>query len=321
MRKRCCILYNKPAPDALPDEMDIIDQVVLVEENLARLGMDTFRKGITMDFLNEIEEVKRESPDFVFNLVESISNKGQISYFAPAILGLSGLKYSGCPLEAIFITSNKHLASRILNLGGVTTPLSLRPDETGRLHYGRKYIVKPVWEDGSMGITSESVFTWLPGDEVRLADLNPSEWIIEEFIDGREFNISMFSGKDGPIVLPPAEIEFRDWVPEKPKIVDYKAKWETDSFEYRNSVRVFPDDLASYGLDKKLREICLSCWNILKLRGYARVDIRCDQNGNPYVLEVNANPCISPDSGFIAACKEAGYDLKDVFEMITSDLN
>lgn len=321
MGKRCCILFNKPAPDALPDELDVIDQVALVEENMARLGIDTYRKGVTMDYQREIGEVRNEAPDFVFNLVESINNKGQISYFAPALLSLFSLRYTGCPLEAIFITSNKQLASKILNLGGIRTPLSLRPDETGSLHYGRKYIIKPVWEDGSMGITSESVFTWSPGDEKRLNDLPPSEWFVEEYIDGREFNISMFAGTNGPVVLPPAEIEFRDWVPEKPRIVDYKAKWEPDSIEYMNSVRVFPDNLVTSGLDSRLREICQRSWTLLNLKGYARVDIRCDKDGTPYVLEVNANPCISPDSGFIAACAEGGFDVSEVFECIVNDLN
>ena len=314
-------MFNKPAPDALPDELDVIDQVALVEENMARLGIDTYRKGVTMDYQREIGEVRNEAPDFVFNLVESINNKGQISYFAPALLSLFSLRYTGCPLEAIFITSNKQLASKILNLGGIRTPLSLRPDETGSLHYGRKYIIKPVWEDGSMGITSESVFTWSPGDEKRLNDLPPSEWFVEEYIDGREFNISMFAGTNGPVVLPPAEIEFRDWVPEKPRIVDYKAKWEPDSIEYMNSVRVFPDNLVTSGLDSRLREICQRSWTLLNLKGYARVDIRCDKDGTPYVLEVNANPCISPDSGFIAACAEGGFDVSEVFECIVNDLN
>jgi len=321
MRRKCCILYNNPAADAEADELDVLDQVALVEDNLKRMGIDTYRKGITMNFLNEIEEIKMTAPDFVFNLVESINNKGRLIYFAPAIMSLSDLRYTGCPLEAIFITSNKQLASGILNMSGIKTPFSVGANETANLHYGRKYILKPVWEDGSAGISAESVFTWSPGDETRLNDLKSSDWLIEEFIDGREFNISMFSGKNGPVVLPPAEIEFRDWVPGKPRIVDYKAKWVPESHEYRNSVRVFPRDINSSGLDAKLRDICLRCWTSLRLRGYARIDIRCDQNSVPYVLEVNANPCISPDSGFIAACAEGGYDLEEVFQGIVNDLN
>ena len=69
IQKRCCILYNKPRDNALPDELDVIDQVEFIDRNLKELGIDTYRKGITTDFMNEISELLREKPDFVFNLV------------------------------------------------------------------------------------------------------------------------------------------------------------------------------------------------------------------------------------------------------------
>ena len=73
-----------------------------------------------------------------------------------------------------------------------------------------------------------------------LKGLDDSHWFIEDFIDGREFNMSVLAGKDGPEVLPPAEIVFVDYGEDKPRIVDFKAKWEMDSFEYANTVREFP---------------------------------------------------------------------------------
>jgi D-alanine-D-alanine ligase len=314
-------LYNEPAPGAGPDEMDILDQVSLVEKQVESLGFDSFRKGITYDFIKEIEEVKALSPDFVFNLVESINNHGQLIYFAPALLNLSKIPYTGCPLESIFMTSNKPLALKTMRMGGIPVAGSYRPDQVSDLHYGRKYIIKPVWEDGSMGITSESVFTFSPDDEDRLAQLPVSHWFLEDYIDGREFNISMFSGAEGVVMLPPAEIEFRDYGPDRPRIVDFKAKWDTSSFEYHNSVRVFPENFESDGLYKKLEKVCTDCWTLFGLRGYARIDIRTDSCDNVYVLEINANPCISPDSGFIAACSAGGYSLKEVFGGIVTDLN
>jgi D-alanine-D-alanine ligase len=206
-------------------------------------------------------------------------------------------------------------------MGGVPTARSYSPADISGLHYGNKYIIKPKWEDGSMGITSDSVFIFSPGDETRIKNLHPNEWFLEDYIDGREFNISIYSGIDGAIILPPAEIEFRNYGADRPKIVDFKAKWDTESFEYLNTVRIFPNDLKRSGLLDKLERVCLDCWNILGLKGYARVDIRCDSANNPFVLEVNANPCISPDSGFIAACHEAGKELTDVFNQIINDLN
>ena len=109
MNRRCCILFNEPSADAGPDELDILDQVALVEKQMAAIGLDPVRKGITYDFIKEIEGIREMNPEFVFNLVESINNEGQLIYFAPAILNLTGLSYTGCPFESIFLTSNKPL--------------------------------------------------------------------------------------------------------------------------------------------------------------------------------------------------------------------
>ena len=101
------------------------------------------------------------------------------------------------------------------------------PSQINLLKPGRKYIVKPIWEDGSLGITEESVFECKPGFEEKLKGLDDSHWFIEDFIDGREFNISVLAGKDGPEVLPPAEIVFVNYDDNRPRIVDFKAngKW------------------------------------------------------------------------------------------------
>ncbi|MBM3421031.1 MAG: D-alanine--D-alanine ligase, partial [Bacteroidetes bacterium] len=133
MKRRCCILYNEPAPGAGPDEMDVLDQVGLVEEQLQKLGLEVYRIGIGTDFMDKITSLLHNPPDFVFNLVESINNQGKLVYFAPALLGQNGFRYTGCPVEAIFITSNKKLAAKFMELGGIPVPESVRPDEIRRL--------------------------------------------------------------------------------------------------------------------------------------------------------------------------------------------
>ena len=225
---------------ALADELDVLDQVAHIEKHLKELGISVYRKGITVRFMDEIAALAGEKPDFVFNLVESINNKGELNYFIPALLNMYSIPYSGNPLEAIFITSNKTLASKAMRNAGINNPASYFPSQFKLLKPGRKYIVKPIWEDGSLGITEESVFECKPGFEEKLKGLDDSHWFIEDFIDGREFNISVLAGKDGPEVLPPAEIVFVNYDENKPRIVDFKAKWEMDSFEYINTVREFP---------------------------------------------------------------------------------
>ncbi|MGD0581644.1 MAG: ATP-grasp domain-containing protein [Bacteroidales bacterium] len=318
---RCCILYNQPGENALPDELDIIEQVEYVETHLRQMGIETYRKGITTGFMHELADLALNQPDFVFNLAESINNKGELLYFVPAILNMYSIPYTGNPLEAMFITTSKALTHKILSSAGLSTPMAYPPSQSKNLKPGKKYIIKPTWEDGSMGITAESVFFAGPGSEQKLAGYNDSHWIIQEFIDGREFNISVMMGRNGPEVLPPAEMTFINYGDSRPKIVDFKAKWEEGSFEFENTVRKFPGSDLDPELARKMEELSLGCWKVFGLKGYARVDMRIDEDDNPYIIEVNANPCISPNGGFAAATYQAGYKFTDVLQWIIDDMN
>jgi D-alanine-D-alanine ligase len=319
--RRCCIIYNEPREGALADELDVLDQVAHIEKHLVDIGISVYRKGITEMFMSEIAELAKEKPDFVFNLVESINNKGELIYFVPALLNLYSIPYSGNSLESIFLTTNKTICSNSMKNAGINNPGSYLPSKPKLLKPGRKYIIKPIWEDGSLGITSDSVFECKPGFEAKLKGLDDAHWFIEDFIDGREFNISLLAGKDGPEVLPPAEIVFVNYDESRPRIIDFKAKWEIDSFEYINTVREFPGNKINNHLATNLKEAALACWHLFSLKGYARVDVRTDNNDNVFVIEINGNPCISPDGGFVAATKEAGYPFTDVLQRIINDLN
>ena len=319
--RRCCIIYNEPREGALADELDVLDQVAHIEKHLVDIGISVYRKGITEMFMSEIAELAKEKPDFVFNLVESINNKGELIYFVPALLNLYSIPYSGNSLESIFLTTNKTICSNSMKNAGINNPGSYLPSKPKLLKPGRKYIIKPIWEDGSLGITSDSVFECKPGFEAKLKGLDDAHWFIEDFIDGREFNISLLAGKDGPEVLPPAEIVFVNYDENRPRIIDFKAKWEIDSFEYINTVREFPGNKINNHLATNLKEAALACWHLFSLKGYARVDVRTDNNDNVFVIEINGNPCISPDGGFVAATKEAGYPFTDVLQRIINDLN
>jgi D-alanine-D-alanine ligase len=319
--RRCCIIYNEPREGALADELDVLDQVAHIEKHLVDIGISVYRKGITEMFMSEITELAKEKPDFVFNLVESINNKGELIYFVPALLNLYSIPYSGNSLESIFLTTNKTICSNSMKNAGINNPGSYLPSKPKLLKPGRKYIIKPIWEDGSLGITSDSVFECKPGFEAKLKGLDDAHWFIEDFIDGREFNISLLAGKDGPEVLPPAEIVFVNYDESRPRIIDFKAKWEIDSFEYINTVREFPGNKINNHLATNLKEAALACWHLFSLKGYARVDVRTDNNDNVFVIEINGNPCISPDGGFVAATREAGYPFTEVLQRIINDLN
>ena len=244
-------------PGALEDELDVIDQVVHVEQGLKDLGIEVYRKGITEKFMDEVTELVKEKPDFVFNLVESINNKGELNYFVPALLNLYGIPYSGNSHEAIFQTTSKILTSKLLKMAGIRNPECFLPSQMHLLKPRTKYILKPIWEDGSLGITAESVFVCKPGFEEKLKDLSDSHWFIEEFIDGREFNMSVLADRNGPEVMPLAEIVFVGYDETRPRIIDYKAKWEMDTFEYENTVRDFPGEKLDGEVIDKLKKAAL----------------------------------------------------------------
>jgi D-alanine-D-alanine ligase len=319
--KKCCIIFNQPRENALSDELDVLVQVEYIEKTLNELGIETYRKSITADFMNEVAILAAEKPDFVFNLVESINNKGELCYFVPALLNMHSIPYTGNPVEAMFMTTSKALTSRTLRKAGISNPEGYSPSESKKLVPGNRYIIKPIWEDGSMGITGESVFTCTPEYESKLRGYNDSHWLIEDYIDGREFNISVLASEKGPEVMPPAEMTFKNYEEGMPKIVDFKAKWEEGSFEYENTIRHFPGDKLNTVLRERIIDAALQCWHVFGLRGYARVDMRVDHNDNPFVIEVNANPCLSPDSGVVAAITAAGLPFTEVVRRIINDLN
>jgi D-alanine-D-alanine ligase len=318
--RQCLVIYNEPAAGALPDELDVLDQVNFIAGILENTGYSVSRKGITADFFNEISGISGKDYEFVFNLVEAVGQKSEILYFVPALLNMQHIRYTGCSVEAAFLSGSKVLARQIMKDRGIPVAGGYKTSEAANLVAGRKYIVKPVWEDGSLGITEESVFAFDGTVPEVLKDKTDGHWFIEEYIEGREFNVSVIASTGGPEVLPPAEIVFHDYPDDMPRIVSYKAKWIEDTFQYSNSRRSFPADL-SVKLMNDIRETALACWHAFGLRGYARVDMRIDDKENVYVLEVNANPCIAPDSGFIAAALHAGYSNKEIVSRIISDLN
>jgi ribosomal protein S18 acetylase RimI-like enzyme len=185
-------------------------------------------------------------------------------------------------------------------------------------------IVKAIHEHASVGMDDAAIVTCRDGRDLaeclRAAESRLGKpCFAEQFIDGREFNLSVLAGPDGPQVLPPAEIDFTAFPPAKPRIVGYSAKWHADTFEFLNTPRRFDFPPSDAGLLARLTEVAVRCWSLFDLRGYVRVDFRVDRAGCPFVLEVNTNPCISPDAGFAAALERAGITYAAAVQRIVED--
>jgi D-alanine-D-alanine ligase len=177
-------------------------------------------------------------------------------------------------------------------------------------HPPHPYILKAVWEHASRGLDEQNVVSQGGVGRVRerlseFAARTGRPAFAEQFIEGRELNLSVLAGPAGPEVLPPAEIDFSAFPPGKVRIVGYQAKWEAGSFEFAHTPRCFDFPHQDGPLLARLRELSLGCWQLFGLGGYARVDFRVDRAGQPWILEINTNPCLSPDAGFAAAVAQA----------------
>jgi len=314
------IVYNKIQPNAGPDELDILAQVELAEKNLLKLGYKTCKITVTLDLSQLKKNLLNEKPNLIFNLVESINNSGELLYFAPALYNHLKIPYTGVNTEGLFLTTNKPLSKNWMRKNNIPTADWFEIYETNKLDENKMYLVKPKLEDGSLGFDDDLVFKGIDVNKFqKIKELSPFHYFIEEYIDGREFNISVLGGNNGPEVLPIPEMNFHDFPEGKPKIMGFRAKWDESSFEYVNTTRSFIDENIENKLVTMLKNICINCWNSFNLSGFIRVDFRVDKDGNPFVLEINANPCITPDSSFYCACEKANYSFTYAVERLIED--
>ncbi len=317
---RVVFLYNRMSENPKEDELDVVRQMKFIKKALNVLGYESFEVPFDIHLQAVIAELKKIKPLVVFNLVEMMEGTGALLHISPSILNVLDIPYTGVQLEAMFITTSKVLGKQQMRLLGLPTSDWYTLDQIGKLKKDEMYIVKPIWEDGSLGLDEENIFQGNNKEYIRkLKKLNPKKFFIEQYIDGREFNLSVLGGKKGPEVMPPAEILFKDYPEGKHRIVGYKAKWTEDSFEYNHTPRTFRYKKEDLALVEELKVIAKNCWNAFGLKGYVRVDFRVDKNRKPYILEVNGNPCIAPESGYVAATKQAGLTFPQVVERIIED--
>jgi D-alanine-D-alanine ligase len=313
---RIVLLHDANAEGGRPDENDALVQVQALGRVLAAAGHEIVPLPLSLDLKTGAARLRELRPQLVFNLVESLAGHGQLIHLAPALLDSLGIAYTGAPADAVFLSSQKLWTKRLLQAAGVPTPgwVEASGDCGGHANFPARYIVKSVWEDASLGLDDDSVL-WADSlatlrQEIRRrrADLG-GQAFAERFVEGREFNLALLERADGVRVLPIAEMCFADYPAGKPQLVGYKAKWDASSFEYSHTVRRFELPASDAALLQRISDLALACWRLLGLRGYARVDFRVDASGQPWVLEANANPCLSPDAGFVAAAERAGLDL------------
>ena len=307
---RVLVLHSDIGVNPPPDELDTLIAARAVGEALTRQGHAVSSAAFVADHDRLERLLHHEKADVVFNLVEGIGGLGQHAPMAPRMLDDLGVVFTGSDAVAMAVTNDKPLTKRKLRDAGIATPDWSEPPGWSLLT-DSIYIVKSALEDASFGLDDDCVVRGAEAVKLRAADSylkHGGRWFAEEFIDGREFNISLLQGPQGVDVLPMAEMLFESWPADRPRIVGYTAKWLDGSPEATQTVRHFGVERKEPLLAQKLKTACEKCWELFNLAGYARVDFRISEAEEPLVLEINSNPGIAPDAGLAAAAARAGLD-------------
>jgi D-alanine-D-alanine ligase len=316
------IVHNRPIPTGEPNwesSADVLVQVEAIEASLAEMGHRPVRIPFGRDLADFVEQIRKENAACVFNLCESVDDDPLFIGHPAAVLELLGVPFTGSSSLALALSTDKFIVKRLLQASSILTPgfflyqggELLKPPE---LTY--PVILKPRCQDASIGIDQESIAVHAKQLLLKLPEFHAryGPLLVEEYLSGREFNISLV-GYPSPKVMPLAEIDFSSLPVDLYPIVGYRAKWDTDSPEYQQTKRLFPHDLSTH-LQRTMRRTARECFQLFGLRDYGRVDMRLDERGRLHVLEVNANPCLSPDAGFAAAVAKEGLGYTDMIRAL-----
>jgi D-alanine-D-alanine ligase len=324
MHQRIAIIYNAPDLGLYSTTVEkkaslaILDGVEAVHQALIQSGHTVVCLPLLPPLETARESLEGLEADIVFNLFEGFDGYPETEAAVVNFLSKLGLTYTGCPESALSLGLDKVKTKARLAAIGIDTPKYqlLGPKTTSLFHLSYPCIVKPCAEDGSNGITEESVVHDFTSLEKQVATINKCfgrRALVEEFVDGREFNITIL-GTSEPKALSISEIVY-SLPPETPKILSFSAKWDPESVYFQHTKAVCPAEI-DIELQERITQTALLAFRLLGSCGYARIDFRLDAKEQLKVIEVNPNPDISPDAGAALQAQAAGMTYTQFIEQI-----
>lgn len=292
------------------DEADAV--VGQVEAALQQSGHTVSVLGIYNDLHGLIDGVRQDRPDLVFNLMEMFGDDVCADIAVAGVLDLLRIPYTGCGPGELYLAQDKALGKKLLAFDGILYPkyavFSRNADfETG-VNLRMPLFVKPCRMDASIGVDAKALVhdaQTLMKRVVTIHEECNDSALAEEYIEGREFYCGIIGNME-PQALPLIEADFSGLPEGAPHVLDAKAKWETDTPEYKGTKSVLaevPDELRA-----RLQKVSLDAYRALRVRDYGRVDLRLAETGEIYVLEVNASCYLEKASEFAMAAEAAGID-------------
>jgi len=261
---------------------------------------------------------RRFRPDVLFNLCEGIAGDASLEKNAAALFELGRWRLTGNPCLALAMCQEKALTKRLLRAARIDTPdfVPVPPGEELTEHFELPAIVKPIRADGSLGISRRSVVKTVGALRQRIGWVHrrfAQTALVERYVAGREFQVALI-GNGNPEVLAVAELSYAGLPKELPRICSYSAKWHPYSAYYKHTNPVVPAEIPD-ALRRRLEVAATRAFQLLGLRGYARVDFRMGPR-RPQVIDVNPNCDISADAGLARAARHAGLGYADLCDRI-----
>jgi D-alanine-D-alanine ligase len=298
------------------DERDVV-------RTLKKLGHEVRLFGIFDDIRPLVDELTRHKPDVVFNQCESFANDRQHEPSVIALLDLLGIPYTGARPEALQLCKDKGLTKKILSYHQIAVPrfevFAHRSRTRRRLEQPAMLpaICKPLGLEASEGISQGSLVDNEDACLERIRFIHEklgSDAIVEEYIDGRELYVGIL-GNERLTVLPPQELYFKQTPESVPRFLTYKAKWDAG---YRKKYGIDSDAATnlSAAFLEKLDATCKQIYRLLKLSGYARIDLRLGPGDEPVFIEANPNPSIHKTDDFAWSARKAGIAYEELINRI-----
>lgn len=256
------------------------------------------------NFLSSYDPLK----NIIFNWCENIPGIDHSEWLVAKYLEKKEFIFTGASSAALASAQDKFRTKQILDKSGILTPRWQIYNHTSTATWDSfPAIVKPSREHCSEGIDRNAVVTTEAELKKRISfiiDKFRQPALVEDFIDGREIHISIWG--NGEIkTLPPAEMEFSYFNDEHDRICSYESKFVPESVQYQKINTVLPAQLSEDEL-YEIEFVCKAAYMATGCRDYARIDIRIKDN-QIYVIDINPNADISPDTSTVSAAEYAGY--------------
>ncbi len=271
--------------------------------------------------LKSLHQLTKCGADLVFNLTEAFGGDDTKEMNVAAYMDLLKLPYTGAGPHAHFLAQDKATAKKMFAFHRIKTPY-FATSYRGHIDHAHDIsfplIVKPTWEDGSIGIDAAAVVTNIKELMERVEYIQQefdSPALIEEYIEGREIYAAILGSYENAQALPLVELDLSRLPKGIPKIASYDVKFEKETEAHRlttsNIARNLDDETAN-----RLTETALAAYRAVKLRDYGRIDMRLTASGEVYVIEANPNPWLASGQEFAMAAKESGRSYTQLIEEI-----